>query len=223
MGRTILCPHCKSTFDEDVLARRADPNRCPVCEENLGGTDKSLNGDAECNTDTAANQPNASEEEPLTFGDGIELGENDSFDEDKIDFWWYSIREPGEVWKGITFETGDVSTNCTKCGCFSGAPYPIARTKDYLLISPRFTVRCSNCGNELKNHILSKRPADWVDPRKKDMSAEEENIPRCPVCNSTKIRKISMTNKAVSALTFGILAAGHVSKTYKCGNCGAKF
>lgn len=37
MGRTILCPHCKSTFDEDILAKRSEPNICPVCEENLCG------------------------------------------------------------------------------------------------------------------------------------------------------------------------------------------
>lgn len=35
MGRTILCPHCKSTFDETVLAKKADPNICPVCEKSL--------------------------------------------------------------------------------------------------------------------------------------------------------------------------------------------
>lgn len=31
MGRTILCQHCKSTFNEDVLAKRANQNECPVC------------------------------------------------------------------------------------------------------------------------------------------------------------------------------------------------
>lgn len=35
MGRTILCPHCKSTFDETVLAKKADSNICPVCEKSL--------------------------------------------------------------------------------------------------------------------------------------------------------------------------------------------
>lgn len=37
MGRTILCPHCKSTFDESVLAKRSEPNVCPVCGESLIG------------------------------------------------------------------------------------------------------------------------------------------------------------------------------------------
>ena len=35
MGRTILCPHCKSTFDENVLSERVNPNECPVCGNSL--------------------------------------------------------------------------------------------------------------------------------------------------------------------------------------------
>ena len=168
---------------------------------------------------------NEDNSKPLSFGDDVELGEFDSFDEDKIDFWWYSIREPGEVWKGITFKNGTVSTNCAKCGHFAGStPYPIARTKDYLLIDSRFTDKCGTCGNEMKNHILSKRPETWVDPRKNDMWGKDyKSMIKCPICSSTKVHKISMTNKAASALAFGVLAAGHVSKTYKCDICKSKF
>ena len=138
---------------------------------------------------------------------------------------WYSIREPGEVWEGITYKNGNVFTNCAKCGHFVGSmPYPIARNGDYLLIDNRWDDKCSHCGNELKNHIISKRPESWVDPRQRDMWEKDyHNLPKCPICHSTKIHKISMTNKAVSALTFGVLAAGHVSKTYKCDICGSKF
>lgn len=31
MGRTILCQNCKSTFNEDVLTKRENPEVCPVC------------------------------------------------------------------------------------------------------------------------------------------------------------------------------------------------
>lgn len=41
MGRTILCPHCQSTFAESVLAKRAEPNICPVCGNSLLGNDDS--------------------------------------------------------------------------------------------------------------------------------------------------------------------------------------
>ncbi len=41
MGRTILCPHCKSTFDENILANRENPNVCPVCSASLLGDEES--------------------------------------------------------------------------------------------------------------------------------------------------------------------------------------
>ena len=174
----VVCESCGTSYKYETVK---DMVSCPVCGEPLWGQESEEN-------DTPAH------DEELSFGDGIELGENDSFDEDKIDFWWYSIREPGEVWEGITFKRGDVSTNCAKCG------------------------------HELKNHIISKRPKSWVDPRQRDMWEKDyDNLPKCPICHSTKIHKISMTNKVVSALSFGVLAAGHVSKTYKCDVCSSKF
>ncbi len=208
----VICEECGTSFLYGVVK---DMKACPVCGKALWDDSEKENG----------NVDNSSQNTELSFGEGIELGENDSFDKDKIDFWWYEIREPGEVWEGITFKNGKVSINCAKCGHFVGsAPYPIARTKDYLLMDSRFEDKCSHCGNELKNHIISKRPADWEDPRKRDIwSKDYENLPKCPICSSTKIHKISVTNKAASAAVFGVFAVGHVSKTYKCDICGAKF
>lgn len=204
MGRTIICQHCKSTFDEDILKKKNSMDVCLVCGESLLG-----------DTETSSHNEN------LSFGEDIELGENDSFDEDKIDCWWYSVREPS----ADKTTRGNVYTNCAKCGHFVGSmPYPIARTGDYLLIDSRWDDKCSHCGNEFNNHIISKRPADWVDPRQREMWVKDyKNVPKCPICSSTKIHKISMTNKAASIVTFGIFAAGHVSKTYKCDICGSKF
>lgn len=199
MGLKIVCEKCESSFKfETVEGMKC----CPVCGEPFDRIDSFHD-----------KEPN--------FGADVELGENDSFDEDKIDCWWYDIDEPSA--DGTI--RGRVYTNCARCGNFMGSvPYQIAKTGDYLLIDSRIQDRCGICGNELKNHILSKRPSDWVDPRKRDMWIKDyENIPKCPICASTKIHKISITNKTASALTFGIFAAGHVSKTYKCDICGTKF
>lgn len=35
MGRTILCPHCKSTINEDILKQRNSENVCLVCGKSL--------------------------------------------------------------------------------------------------------------------------------------------------------------------------------------------
>lgn len=53
--------------------------------------------------------------------------------------------------------------------------------------------------------------------------ARAAHQPRCPICGSTCVHKISTVNKAGAVAVFGIFAIGHVSKTYKCDNCGAKF
>lgn len=47
MGRTILCPHCKSTFDEDVLKKRNSENVCLVCGEPLDSNSASTDEHAD--------------------------------------------------------------------------------------------------------------------------------------------------------------------------------
>ena len=54
-------------------------------------------------------------------------------------------------------------------------------------------------------------------------SRNKSNIPHCPTCQSTNIKKISTTNKVGSAVAFGVFSVGHLSKTFKCNNCGMKF
>lgn len=47
--------------------------------------------------------------------------------------------------------------------------------------------------------------------------------PKCPICGSTHLTKISTLTKAAKISAFGIYGAGDIGKTYKCNNCGAKF
>lgn len=49
------------------------------------------------------------------------------------------------------------------------------------------------------------------------------NVPKCPICGSTNIEKISLGNKVGSVALIGVFAVGHITKTYKCKNCNAKF
>ena len=51
----------------------------------------------------------------------------------------------------------------------------------------------------------------------------QENMPHCPVCNSTKLQKISTGSKVGSAALFGVFSIGHIGKTFRCLNCGFKF
>lgn len=50
----------------------------------------------------------------------------------------------------------------------------------------------------------------------------KSNIPRCPHCNSTKIRPISTTSRMVSVAAVG-LASGKIGKQFECLNCKYKW
>ena len=50
------------------------------------------------------------------------------------------------------------------------------------------------------------------------------NVPKCPVCGSTSLKKITLTTRAVKTAAFGTIGAiDDAGKTYKCENCGSKF
>lgn len=46
--------------------------------------------------------------------------------------------------------------------------------------------------------------------------------PKCPVCGSPDLRKISATSKVLDVAFWGF-AAGKPKKTYHCNNCGYEF
>lgn len=50
-----------------------------------------------------------------------------------------------------------------------------------------------------------------------------QNKPKCPICQSTNLSKISTATKAMKIAAFGIFGMGDNGKTWKCNNCGSKF
>lgn len=59
------------------------------------------------------------------------------------------------------------------------------------------------------------------------MQKEEDKqnyIPKCPICGSTNINKITIGSRAVKTAVFGVVGAvDDAGKTYRCGNCESKF
>ena len=51
---------------------------------------------------------------------------------------------------------------------------------------------------------------------------KEQNIPKCPICGSTDLKKLSALDRGVSAFMFG-LGSNKIGKTYECKNCKATF
>lgn len=50
-------------------------------------------------------------------------------------------------------------------------------------------------------------------------STQPQNIPKCPTCGSTNIRKIKAGERTASIIGFGIFSR-KANKTWKCENCG---
>ena len=55
-----------------------------------------------------------------------------------------------------------------------------------------------------------------------EQKQENNNIPKCPTCQSTAVEKISLTSKAVGGALFGLFSS-NVRKTMHCKNCGYKW
>ena len=51
---------------------------------------------------------------------------------------------------------------------------------------------------------------------------EEKNVPKCPTCGSTNIKKLSTASKVMGAATFGLFSKTAKSQ-FKCSNCGYKW
>lgn len=54
-------------------------------------------------------------------------------------------------------------------------------------------------------------------------SRAEENTIHCPYCNSTNVKKITTTSKAVHTAIFGIFSMGRNSKQWHCNDCKSDF
>ena len=146
--------------------------------------------------------------------------EEEKIDLDHPDMYFYSIDSEDKY--------EDKNLRRIRCQCTSCREVNTIRCNQLILINSEYVklkdgaeICCKGCGKVVTNPIIPKRPDGW---RELNMWEKDyNNLPKCPICHSTKIHKISMTNKAASALAFGVFAAGHVSKTYKCDICGSKF
>lgn len=50
-------------------------------------------------------------------------------------------------------------------------------------------------------------------------TTQSTNIPKCPTCQSTNIRKIGSVERGASIFMLGIFSK-KINKTFKCNNCG---
>lgn len=61
-----------------------------------------------------------------------------------------------------------------------------------------------------------------VEQQKSNAAQVQNNLPKCPTCGSTNIKKISASRKMLGAIGFGLLSKTARSQ-WECNNCGNKW
>lgn len=73
-----------------------------------------------------------------------------------------------------------------------------------------------------KRKLLEQQAKNLVQIQKE---RDKQNcIPKCPICGSVNVNKITVGSRAVKTAVFGVVGAvDDAGKTYKCDNCGSRF
>lgn len=89
------------------------------------------------------------------------------------------------------------------------------------------TLQCTNCRHILKNIEdveCVKHPELNPMLNNSHVIGTVSNLtkltPKCPICQSTNLSKISVTKKIAKIMAFGMRDTG---KTWKCNNCGSEW
>lgn len=92
-----------------------------------------------------------------------------------------------------------------------------------------FVLEKTNCDRETAINIINGLMKDMTIPTQQQIAQvnlvaqEALNKPKCPICQSTNLSKISTTKKVAKIAAFGVFGMGDNGKTWKCNNCGSKF
>ncbi len=113
-------------------------------------------------------------------------------------------------------EYNHVSVYCSECKEFNDLEldkFDEIVDKQHVLLKEGITVTCRGCGKEhTVRKILYKKKERYAPP-----------LPRCPVCNSVILKKITKGSKIMAAATLGTFALPYNSKTFECKDCGYRF
>lgn len=115
---------------------------------------------------------------------------------------------------GMAYNLSDIITILPKVGIKDTDVHPyyiIGMLRDRTPLNPQ-------SANELANIILETKAIPEKFNGVIEIKNESSNIPKCPTCNSTDIKKISTTAKVTNIAIFGLLGNKR-KKTFHCNNC----
>lgn len=91
---------------------------------------------------------------------------------------------------------------------------PICGRKNVKESLSNSNMHCKVCGADLSNLDKLK---DQI--KQNQQQSAQQNTPKCPTCQSTNIKKISVTSKATNAVLFGLFGNKR-KKQFHCNSCG---
>lgn len=89
--------------------------------------------------------------------------------------------------------------------------------QDLVLTSPNFEQSYYDNKKEYDSNRLHE--AERLSKTIQTQEQQASNIPKCPTCQSTNIRKIGGVERGASIWAFGLFSK-KINKTFKCQNCG---
>ena len=60
-------------------------------------------------------------------------------------------------------------------------------------------------------------------PQNPDATSRAKHVPKCPICGSENLTRLTTMKKAAKIALVGIYVLEDCGKTWKCNNCGSKF
>lgn len=131
---------------------------------------------------------------------------------------------------------GRIVLDSKNCSCCNSQTYPVPEkywldgldflisTESKILLREELVKTSPDFDQYLFEHrdeILAKQSAEFNAKMEHGRAVLEEasRVPKCPTCQSTNIRKVSVTSKAVSVGLFGIFSQ-KVKKQFHCNSCG---
>ena len=60
-------------------------------------------------------------------------------------------------------------------------------------------------------------------PQNPDATSRAKHVPKCPICGSENLTRLTTMKKAAKIALVGIYGLENCGKTWKCNNCGSKF
>lgn len=109
-----------------------------------------------------------------------------------------------------------VEAYCSSCGAGNSLELDLFDElvdKDHVTLKENILVKCRGCGKEHKSRKIMYKRKDHYAP----------SLPRCPICNSAMLKKITKGSKFLAAATIGTFALPYNGKTFECKDCGYRF